>query len=40
MEEERRAPLWVRGAQNGGGAPGPSTAKGEKLNVVPKNFKN
>ena len=30
MEEERRAPARARGAENGGGAAGPSTVKGEK----------
>ena len=30
MEEERCAPARARGAQNGGGAPGPSTVKGER----------
>ena len=39
-EEECRAPARAHGAQNGGGAPGPSTVEGEKLHVVPKNFKN
>ena len=37
MEEERRAPLWARSAQNGGGAAGPSTVQGEKMHVIPKN---
>ena len=30
MEEERRAPARARGAEDGGGAAGPSTVKGEK----------
>ena len=29
LEEERRAPARLRGAQNSGGAAGPSTVKGE-----------
>ena len=37
MEEERRAPARARGAQNGGGAAGPSTVQGEKMHVIPKN---
>ena len=28
-EEERRTPIRVRGAEHGGGAPGPSTVKGK-----------
>ena len=30
MEEERRTPARARGAENGGGAAGPSTVTGEK----------
>ena len=37
MEEKRRAPARARGAQNGGGATGPSTIQGEKMHVIPKN---
>ena len=37
MEEERRAPARARGAQNSGGAAGPSTVQGEKMHVIPKN---
>ena len=29
-EEQRRAPVRVHGAEDGGGAPGPSTVKGER----------
>ena len=31
-EQERRAPVRARGAEDGGGAPGPSTVKGEMRN--------
>ena len=34
-EEEHRAPVRARGAQDGGGAAGPSTVKGERK-MVPK----
>ena len=37
MEEECRAPASACGAQNGGGAAGPSTIQGEKMHVIPKN---
>ena len=37
MEEERSVPLRARGAENGGGAAGPSTIQGEKMHVIPKN---
>ena len=37
MEEERQGALpRARGAQNGGGAAGPSTIQGEKMHVIPK----
>ena len=36
MEEERRVPLRARGAEDGGGAAGPSTVKGKRDMV--KNF--
>ena len=39
MEEERCVPARARGAEDGGGAAGPSTVKGEKLHVVPKILK-
>ena len=32
-EQERRAPVRARGAQDGGGPPGPSTMKGERQSV-------
>ena len=35
-EQERRAPVRVSGAEDGGGAPGPSTVKGKREMV--KNF--
>ena len=37
MEKEHCAPARARGAQNGGGAAGPSTIQGEKMHVIPKN---
>ena len=36
MEEERRVPVRARGAEDGGGAAGPSTVKGKRDMV--KNF--
>ena len=36
-EQEHRAPARARNAQNGGGVAGPSTVKGEKRRVLPKN---
>ena len=39
MEEERHAPLRARGAQNGGGAAGPSTVQGEKIACYTKNLR-
>ena len=36
IEEERCAPTRACSAQDSGGAPGPSTIKGEKLHVLPK----
>ena len=38
IEEERRAPVRVRGTEDGGGATGPSTVKGER-DLVPKKWK-
>ena len=35
-EQQRHAPVRARGAENGGGAPGPSTVKGE-CDLLPKN---
>ena len=32
-EQEHRAPVRARGAEDGGGAPGPSTVKGERQSV-------
>ena len=34
--EERRAPVRARGAEDGGGAPGPSTVKGERERLYQK----
>ena len=39
MEEERRAPARARGAQNGGGAAGPSTVQGEKIACYTKKLR-
>ena len=35
-EEQRRAPVRARGAEDGGGAPGPSTVKGERERLYQK----
>ena len=38
MDKERRAPVRVHGARDGGGATGPSTVKGERCGT--KKMKN